>query len=112
MTKKQKTWLAIGLGLFIIPEIIWSPEINLIYGFIADQPLRDNALMSSDARGNLILVTFIQLLGIAGSFYILSRDRVYKEIKAGRAMLIVVGFLSLINLIMLYILFATKNFAS
>lgn len=112
MTKKQKIWLAIGLGMFIIPEVIWSPIGNSLYGFIYDQPFRDNMLMGYDSRGSLIFVVLIQFVCIISSLYGLVRNKLYKNIREGVSLLIVISFLSLMSLIVLYVLFATKNFGS
>lgn len=69
-------------------------------------------LMSSDARSSLILVVLIQFLAIARSFVTLIKGKLYRNIKEGRSLLIIVGLLSTLNLLILYALFATKNLGS
>ncbi len=74
MTKIQKMWLWVGIGLFAIPEILWSPVANFIYAFFwptkngSYQILRDNFLhhYGNDTWwSNLLLMQFIGLLLIS-----------------------------------------------
>ena|ERR1700733_7569769 len=70
MTKIQKVWLWIYAGLFVVPEVLWSPVVNFYYQFIKGMhvsnvpPLRNNFLQNIDNTIWLKLVIFIQALGI------------------------------------------------
>lgn len=70
MTKIQKIWLSIFIAMFALPEILWSPVINLIYEFLQNtnkvQPWRDNFLMNSDNIAWLSVIYLIQLVGLLG----------------------------------------------
>lgn len=110
MTKKQKIWLVVFLGMFIIPELLWEPVGNYIYAFIKDVPFRDNLLMHSDYRNVLIYVLIIQLLGVLLSFILLIKGKLYKNIKGGWMALLFLLILFFISFFILYALLATQNF--
>ena len=66
---KQKIWLYIFPGMFLVPEILWSPIGNFLYSFFmptiggSSQVWRDNFLLSSDANLLYTTVLFIQIVG-------------------------------------------------
>lgn len=70
MTKKQKIWLILGLALFVVPEILWSPLGNFYYELSqtgksgGTSPFRDNLLQNTDNLSLLKTVLFIQLAGV------------------------------------------------
>ena len=69
MTKKQKIWLWIFLGMFILPELLWSPSGNFIYELYKShygntRPFRNNFLQDSSNINIFSTVLFIQLLGL------------------------------------------------
>ncbi len=70
MTKTQKIWLAVFLGMFLVPELLWSPVGNFIYELSiqahssSTRPFRDNFLQNSDNIYILYTVFTIQLIGL------------------------------------------------
>lgn len=74
MTKTQKIWLYVFLGLFVLPEALWSPVGNFVYSWLMPtvngsiQTMRNNFLMLNDNVNLYSFVLFIQLLGIFLTF--------------------------------------------
>ena len=72
MTKSQKIWLTVSAGLFLIPEILWSPIINFTYSFVkptihgSAQIFRDNFLINLDNTNLILLILFLQNVGLSG----------------------------------------------
>ena len=66
MTKGQKMGFWAVLGLFIIPELLWSPVGNFIYELDKNTgtPFRNTFLEDSSNINILSTVLFIQLLGL------------------------------------------------
>ena len=70
ISKMQKTWLCIFGGMFVIPEILWSPIVNLYYEFYQSsysgnvKPFRDNFLQNSDNLNYLKFVICFQFIGV------------------------------------------------
>lgn len=70
MSKMQKGWLWIFGAMFVVPEILWSPIINLYYEFYQSgysgnvQPFRNNFLQNSDNLNYLKLVICLEFIGI------------------------------------------------
>ena len=70
MTKIQKIWLGVSLGIFLIPELLWNPILNILYSIFkpvvngSSQIFRSNFLMNSDNIGMLIFIVSLQLLGL------------------------------------------------
>ncbi len=71
METKQKTWLWISLAMFIVPEFLWNPVTNIIYGFLQNsnhvKDFRSNFLTNPDNTTFLLTVLFIQLIGLVFS---------------------------------------------
>ena len=61
----QKIWLWVFGGMFVVPEILWSPVSNLCYELINNtgNPYRANFLTISDNIIWLAWILFLQLLG-------------------------------------------------
>ena len=82
MTKTQKIWLWISVAMFVVPEVLWSPVSNFLYTFYkgGNIPIifRDNFLMSSDYRGMVIIIIFLQSFAALTSFILL-----YKSLNKG-----------------------------
>lgn len=70
MTKKQKIWLLVSSGMFLIPEILWSPVVNFYYELFLSvkpgrtYPIRDNFFQSSDNVFYLKILLLVQLVGL------------------------------------------------
>ena len=109
MSKIQKIWFTVFLAMFVVPEVLWSPLTNFYYGIFRDAPYRRNILSYSDNRDLLIMVVFVQFLGIVGFSSFLFSKKMYRTIKEGRAVLVLSFFLLALILFPLYILIATKN---
>jgi hypothetical protein len=112
MTKKQKIWLLVSSGMFLVPEILFNPIGNSLYSLINDVPFRNNFLMNSDNRILLIFIVLFQYFGISTLLIFLFKDQKYKVITEGRLVVALLCLLNLATLFVLYILFATKNMFS
>ena len=73
MTKKQRIGFWSILGLFILPEILWSPVGNFIYELSqtsrsgGTHPFRNTFLEDTSNINMLSTVLFIQMLGLFAS---------------------------------------------
>ncbi len=110
MTKLQKIWLGVGLGMFIIPEILWSPITNIIYSlFNANNHslvLRQSFLFDADKVVYLTLVLGVQLIGVI--MYLVNIARIQNGfLKYFGCVLSVLALL--FNCFALYILFSLRN---
>lgn len=70
MTKTQKIWLYVFLAIFIVPEILWSPVVNILNSLLQSgqrypQEFRENFLLNNQNENLLRLTITIQLIGIA-----------------------------------------------
>jgi len=65
MSKMQKTWLWVFAGMFLIPEVLWSPVSNLCYELLNNNghPYRATFLTNPDNMAWLACVLFLQFLG-------------------------------------------------
>jgi len=71
MTKTQKIWLWVFLGMFILPEVLWSPVGNFVYELSQSgntHPVRNNFLQNTDNINILSTVLFIQMAGLIAAF--------------------------------------------
>lgn len=113
MTKKQKIWFWIFLGMFLVPEILWSLVSNYLYSFLqqGDPPqlLRQNFLTSSDYRSYSILVVLIQFVGLLLACVNLFKNRKIWNVLSYYLFLLILIVLFLITFVVLYVLIATKN---
>lgn len=109
MSKKQKIWFAVFLAMFAVPEVLWSPVSNVIFGLLKDMPYRDNLLMRTDNRDLLVFTVFTQFLGIFGINSFLLFKKIYRSIKEGLTILVFSLFLWLVVLFVLCILVATRD---
>ena len=68
MTKNNKLLFWIGLGLFVIPELLWSPVANIYYTFFQSGshiiPLRENFITSGGYDIWYKVVVFLELSGL------------------------------------------------
>jgi hypothetical protein len=110
MTKKQKILLVIFLTMFLVPEILWSPVLNILLELGQSgnvTPLRDNFLMSSDNLIYFRIINFIQLVGIISAIILLFK------IKRGGLInwfvIFVLLLLALSNFVVFYLSFALGN---
>lgn len=109
MTKVQKIWLWVGIGLFLIPEILWSPLGNSLYALIYDKPFRSSFLTNSDYGQWKEIVVLIQFLGIVSGYYIVVKNRRYLPKDYSFLIHFVFGILSLLNFFILYFIYATQR---
>lgn len=66
---KKTIWIFCIL-LFVVPEILWSPILNIIDSFLQNsnsvEILRPNFLMDSDNYNYLLVVLTLQEIGLIG----------------------------------------------
>ena len=109
MTKKQKIWLWIFLGMFILPELLWSPMGNSIYSIVTDEPFRTNSMMNPDNRSILFYIVLLQLIGITASLTSLLKEKKYKLLNGGRIIIFILSTITLVTFFIVYIILATKD---
>ncbi len=69
MTKTQKIWMWVFLAIFLIPEVLWSPIINVLTSFFGNgknnpQIFRKNFLTLYANENLLKIVITVQLIAI------------------------------------------------
>jgi hypothetical protein len=101
MTNKQKLWLWISLGLFVIPEILWSPILGLL-------PFNKTFTNSADNHFLFMLITLLEFIGILGAFVLICRLQIKKTILINLS-LIALAALGLWAFYIFYLLFATLH---
>ncbi len=68
MSKTQKIWMWIFLAMFLIPEILWSPILNVSASFLLPpqngsiQIIRNNFLFDYKNENLLKIVVIIQII--------------------------------------------------
>jgi hypothetical protein len=111
MTKKQKIWLGVFLGMFIVPELLWSPVLNFVYSFLENnnnpQILRSNFLMTIDYRNLVIFVIFVQFVGLIGSFISIIRSEIIFWKKA--FLIFLISLLLIATGFIFFLVFSLRN---
>jgi len=111
MTKIQKIWLGVFTGMFVIPEIFWSPVGNLIYSILQNSNsvkiFRPNFLTDSDNTNLLLFCLAFQLAGLLGTIIFTSKIKYNLWIKS-ISISILVLLLVIVGLIF-YIVFSLRN---
>lgn len=85
MTKKQKIWLGVFLGMFLVPEILWSPVSNFYYELLqtsssgGTHPYHNTFLQHSDNLTYLKLVIFLQFLGLLLFYFLFIKNSTVKN---------------------------------
>ncbi len=100
MSKTQKIWLSIFLGMFIVPEVIWGST----FGYLS----LTNRLFQESNKSLLLLVLLVQIVGCAGAIIYLIKNQIRKNI----LFWVIVAILILVlfkSLFLFYVIFATKN---
>ena len=114
MTKSQKIWFWVSAVLFLLPEILWSPIVNLIDAFLQNSNntviFRDNFLMDSDNLNFLLIALFVQFLGVLVSSVIIIKSNFNKGLKIFLASLFVI--LLVITGLVLFFTFSLRNCCS
>jgi len=82
----KKIWILVSSGMFLIPEILWSPVINYLYEFTQIfskskelHGFRDTFLSNGNYGfvwyGLILLIQFFGVLGLLYNLYYLSKER-------------------------------------
>jgi hypothetical protein len=111
MSKMQKVWLAIFLAMFVVPEVLWSPVVNLVYSLLQNsnhaQIFRSNFLTSSDNTNFLLSFLILQLVGIVGCLGLIFQAKINTGIKI--FLIFVLILLLLITGAVFYIAFSLRK---
>ncbi|MBL8031581.1 MAG: hypothetical protein JNK33_04645 [Candidatus Doudnabacteria bacterium] len=111
MTKNQKLWFWIGLALFAIPEILWSPVVNVFYDLFQSSNsvavFRDNLLTSGNHVNLFISILGLQLFGLLVSERFVLRSQQSLGLKI--AWSTVLGVLVLATLLAWSIVFSLRR---
>jgi hypothetical protein len=77
MKKTQKILMGVFLTLSLLPELLWSPVINIVCSIFQNtnimKPLRPNFLMSADNVGLLLLFVFLEFISLVGVLILLTK---------------------------------------
>ena len=116
MNKKQKIWLWIFLAMFVLPELLWSPIVNLIYSIITPtingsfQVFRNNFLLNSNFDFLFLPVLLVQFVGIL--IFTINWVRVKNNIQNKiiyRLVLILSILLSILSAIVFFVGYSVSN---
>jgi|SRR3989344_1332814 len=108
----KKIWLWIFGGMFLVPEVLWSPIVNFYYQLFQSsyssnvQPFRNNFFQSSDNLKYLKFVILLQAIGLL--FFTISFITNKKNIKITmvKYLLIVIPLLILLFSVLFVLFFA------
>ena len=107
----QKIWLWIFGAMFVVPEVLWSPIINLIYNILQNSNnakiLRPNFLTESDNIYVLLGVLCIQFIGILSSTIITAQGKM--NLKSKILLILPMLVLLLITGFLLFFVFSLRN---
>lgn len=112
ISKIQKIWLWIFGGMFVVPEILWSPIGNFIYSFFSypingnPQLLRSNFLFNYQYENMLKIVVLLQSIGTVFFFMLWVKNK--KNINSGLIFLVTLLLslsILLITLFVAYLIF-------
>lgn len=114
MPTKQKLLLSISLLTLILPELLWSPIINMVYSLTHYSNranfIRPNILMSSDYRPYLVFILAVQFLAVVVFNFFWFKFIVQKNKTALAIFIQVLSFLILLlNVFVLYIVAGMYN---
>lgn len=98
MTKNQKIWFWVGVALFAIPEILWSPVLGLF-------PWGRSFTISADYHFSLTVVVLLQTLGFVSSSAVLYKQKQYYF----KLLAFILSCLVMWSFYIFYILFATLH---
>lgn len=111
MKRIQKIWLGIFLAMFIVPEVLWSPVVNLVYDLLQNnnnvKVLRPNFLTISDNTTLLLFTLLVQLIGLLGSLVFVFRGKMNLFLKA--LSVVVLVLLSLITGFIFFVAFSLRH---
>ncbi|MGB2631414.1 MAG: hypothetical protein WBC48_00640 [Minisyncoccales bacterium] len=110
MTKKQKSWLAVFLAMFLIPEILWSAYSSFYCAILFFGSGNSFQLFNlvPNPKSLIIqrLILLIQFFGLLPALVILTKSQVKnKTIK-----LIAVSFLAVLLILAIYSLYFMFSF--
>jgi|SRR3989344_2968843 len=111
METKQKNWLWVSLIMFAMPEILWSPVTNIIYSFLQNsnhvKDFRSNFLTNPDNTTFLLIVLFIQLVGLVLSLVYIMKTTIIARYKISLFLLTL--FVSIVTGFAFFIVFSLRN---
>lgn len=111
ITKKEKTLLWISSGLFIIPEILWSPIINIINDLFQNTNntiiFRPNFLTNPNNINLLILVLSIETISLLINIFLITKISIKKSVKIFLFLILII--LSMIACLATYLAFSLRH---
>jgi hypothetical protein len=106
--QNKKIWLWVSLGMFLVPELLWSPVMNFIYEIFQNnnhvQALRPNFLTDSSNVTPFIIVVFIQFLGLLITTVIMTKSSAPKSAKISS-----IAFLLILLILTGFVLFTAYS---
>jgi len=107
----QKIWFWIFGAMFVVPEILWSPLVNLIYDIFQNsnnvKTLRPNFLTNPNNIYILLYIIFFQFIGVLGTTIITIKSKLNLIPKI--FLVATMTILLLVNGFILYLVFALRN---
>lgn len=119
MTKIQKTYLGIFIAMFALPELLWSPVLNIIYNTFQigkNHPIifRANFLSNELNYGIFIFILIIQIIGMGGVIKLIYKkntDSSHKStLVAILALILILTILSSLAYFYFYYTFSLEGF--
>lgn len=111
MNKKQKIWLWIFLAMFILPELLWSPILNIADSVLQNNNnstiFRPNFLMNLNNTNLLLFVLIIQIVGILGTIVFTIKLKFSKALKV--FLLLILLLILIIVILITSLLFSFRH---
>lgn len=111
MTKNQKLLFWVGAALFAIPEILWSPVVNVLNDLLQNSNsvviFRSNFLTTGNHSNLFMFILGLQLLGLIASETSVLRGRQPLGSKVFGS--VIFGVLILVTLLAWFIVFSLRR---
>jgi len=108
---KQKIWLYIFPGMFLVPEILWSPLWNIIDSFLQNsnniEIFRPNFLTDIDNYNSLLVVLTIQVIGVLGVLILIYKTKLKILLKS--LLFLILLLLFIVSGLILYTAFYMRH---
>jgi hypothetical protein len=111
MSRIQKVWLGIFTAMFVVPEMLWSPVINLVYSFLQNsnnvKVFRPNFTTNSDNTNLLIFFLAFQLTGLIGALVLISKAKFNLWVKS--ILILILLLMSILTGLVFYVAFSLRH---
>ncbi len=111
MPRIQKVWLGIFTVMFVVPEMLWSPVITLVYSFLQNSSnvkvFRPNFITNSDNTNLLLFFLAFQLTGLIGALVLILKVKFNLWFKS--ILILILLLMLIITGLVFYIAFSLRH---